>query len=156
MSAYLMRLICAAILCALVDALAGSGTGGGMRRVTAGIFLTLVAFSLPTELKLPELEPERFFREAQAAAAEGEDLAREECMERILQGCEAYVLNKAKDMGLEVSVTVTLDELLRPSHVELDGAASPLQRQEMTDVLVRELGVMEEDVVWKESYQSRE
>ena len=47
MRAYLLRLICAAILTALVDALAGSGAGSGIRRLTAGIFLTLVAFSLP-------------------------------------------------------------------------------------------------------------
>lgn len=156
MSAYLMRLICAAILCSLVDALAGSGTGGGMRRLTAGIFLTLVAFSVPTELELPELDPERFFREAQAAAAQGEDLAREAQAERILLGCEAYVLSKAEDMGLEVTVTIALDALLRPSHVKLCGAASPLQRQELTEALVRELGVMEEDVVWTQSHQSSE
>ena len=75
MSEYLMRLICAAILCALIDALCG--TGAGMRRLTAGIFLTLVAFSLPIKLELPELQPEHFFREAEQAAAQGEALARD-------------------------------------------------------------------------------
>ena len=66
MSSYLMRLICAAVLCALIDAIAGKGSG--MRRLTAGIFWTLVAFSLPKGLRLPGLEPARVVRAARAAA----------------------------------------------------------------------------------------
>lgn len=156
MNGYLMRLICAAILCALIDALGGSGTGAGMRRLTAGIFLTLVAFSLPTDFELPELQPERFFREAEQAVAQGEALARDARAECITESCEAYVWSKAEDMGLKVSVEIVLDEALRPCRVTLSGAASPLQQQELCDVLCAELGMGEEDVVWTQSYQSSE
>lgn len=154
MSGYLMRLICAAILCALIDALCG--TGAGMRRLTAGIFLTLVAFSLPTEFALPELDPDRFFREAEQAVAQGEALARDARAECITEGCEAYVWSKAEDMGLEVSVEIVLDEALRPCAVTLSGAASPLQRQELCEALCAGLGMGEEDVVWTDSHQSSE
>ena len=127
-----------------------------MRRLTAGIFLTLVAFSLPTELTLPELDPDRFFREAEQAAVQGEALAREARTECIMQGCEAYVLSKAEDMGLEVSVEIVLDADLRPCRVKLSGNASPLQQQELCGVLCTELGMGEEDVLWTRSYQSSE
>ena len=156
MSAYLMRLICAAILCALIDALGGSGTGAGMRRLTAGIFLTLVAFSLPTEFALPELDPDRIFREAEQVSFQGEALAREARTECIMQGCEAYVLSKAEEMGLEVSARIMLDEQFLPCRVELCGAASAQERQALSETGSRELGMGEEDVVWTDSHQSSE
>ena len=152
MSAYLTRLLCAAILCALVDALCGKK--GGVRKLTAGIFLTMVAFSLPMDLELPELKQERFLSEARAAVAEGEDLARDARADIIIVALEAYVWNKAEAMGLQVEVRITLDADLRPSRAELSGAASPLERQRLTDALVRELGVKEGDVVWTQSHQS--
>ena len=152
MSAYLTRLLCAAILCALVDALCGEK--GGIRKLTAGIFLTLVAFSIPAQFDLPELNPDRFLLDARSAVAEGEDLARYARADIIIEALEAYVWNKAEAMGLQVEVRITLDADLRPSRAELTGAASPLERQRLTDALVRELGVKEGDVVWTESYQS--
>lgn len=152
MSAYLTRLLCAAILCALVDALCGEK--GGIRKLTAGIFLTLVAFSLPAQFDLPELQPDRFLSDARSAAAEGEDLARDARADIIIDALEAYVWNKAEAMGLQVEVHITLDADLRPSRAELTGAASPLERQELTDALVRELGLKEGDVVWTQSHQS--
>lgn len=152
MSAYLTRLLCAAILCALVDALCGEK--GGIRKLTAGIFLTLVAFSIPAQFDLPELNPDRFLLDARSAAAEGEDQARDARADIIIEALEAYVWNKAEAMGLQVEVRITLDTDLRPSRAELSGAASPLERQRLTDALVRELGVKEGDVVWTQSHQS--
>lgn len=154
MSEYLMRLICAAILCALIDALCG--TGAGMRRLTAGIFLTLVAFSLPTKLELPELQPEHFFREAEQAAAQGEALARDARAECITKSFEAYIQSKAEEMGLEVSARITLDEQLLPCRVELWGTASVQERQALSETISLELGMGEEDVVWTDSHQSSE
>ena len=156
MSGYLMRLICAAILCALIDALGGSGTGAGMRRLTAGIFLTLVAFSLPTQLELPELQPERFFREAEQAAVQGEALAREARAECITKSFEAYIQSKAEEIGLEVSARITLDEQHLPCRVELYGAASVQERQMLREIISRELGMGEEDVLWTDPHQSSE
>lgn len=154
MSSYLMRLICAAVLCALIDAIAGKGSG--MRRLTAGIFLTLVAFSLPTDVRMPQLEPERFFREARAAAAEGERIGQDAKRERILLGCEAYIQSKAEDLGMTVSAEVTLDDGLLPCRVELIGTAAPLERQALCEAVSRDLGLMEEDVIWTQSHQSSE
>ena len=152
MSAYLTRLICAAILCALVDALCGSK--GGIRKLTAGIFLTLVAFSLPTDIDLPELQLECFLSDARTAVAEGEDMARDARADIIIEAMEAYVWNKAEAMGLQVEARITLDEDLHPSRAELTGAASPQERQALCDALTEELGLGEGDVVWTQSHQS--
>ena len=154
MRAYLLRLICAAILCALVDAL--SGTGSGMRKLTAGIFLTLVAFSLPMQLELPSLDTEQFFMEAQQAAGEGADLAHQALAQRISDDCAAYIGTKAEELGLRISAQVELDENLCPSGAILSGTASQEQRQALCAMISRELGIGEEEIRWNEPHQSSE
>ena len=156
MRAYLLRLICAALLTALVDALAGNGAGSGIRKLTAGIFLTLVAFSLPGNLELPELDLQQYLRQAEIAVSEGEDQAASFRADIIRSSVSAYIGTKAGDLGLEVTAEVTLDEDFRPRAVVLTGAASPIERQELTDTLVRELGLTKEAVTWTGSNQSSE
>lgn len=156
MRAYLLRLICAAILTALVDALAGSGAGSGIRRLTAGIFLTLVAFSLPGSLELPELDLEEYRRQAEAVVSDGKEQASSAQSDIISESLMAYIGTKAGEMGLTVTAELRLDEELRPCAAMLTGAASPLQRQELTDTLVRELGLTKEAVTWTEMDQDSE
>lgn len=153
MKAYLMRLICAAILCALVEALAGNGPGSGIRKLTAGIFLTLTAFSLPGNFELPEFDTNAIFSDARAAASEGVDQAEAARADIIIEACEAYVESKAAALGLELSVRVELDDQQQPCRAELTGAASPEERRELLAAL-EELGLGEEDVIWTLSYQS--
>ena len=156
MRAYLLRLICAAILTALVDALAGSGAGSGIRRLTAGIFLTLVAFSLLGSLELPELDLEEYRCQAEAVVSDGKEQASSVQSDIISESLAAYIGTKAGEMGLTVTAELRLDEELRPCAVMLTGAASPLQRQELTDTLVRELGLAKEAVTWTETNQDSE
>ena len=156
MRAYLLRLICAAILTALVDALAGSGAGSGIRRLTAGIFLTLVAFSLPESLELPELHLEEYLRQAEIAASEGAEQASSAQSDIIAESLMAYIGTKAGELGLTVTAEIRLDEELRPRAMVLTGAASPLLRQELTDTLVRELGLAKEAVTWTQMNQDSE
>ena len=156
MRAYLLRLICAAILTALVDGLAGSGAGSGIRRLTTGIFLTLVAFSLPGNLELPELHLEEYLRQAEIAASEGAEQASSAQSDIISESLAAYIGTKAGELGLTVTAELRLDEELRPCAVVLTGVASPLQRQELTDTLVRELGLAKEAVTWTQMDQDSE
>ena len=156
MRAYLLRLICAAILTALVDALAGNGPGSGIRKLTAGIFLTLVAFSLPGNLDLPDFDAEKYLRQAEIAVSEGEEQARSARADIIRESVAAYIGTKAGDLGLAVTAEIELDKELQPRAVMLTGAASPIERQELTEELVRELGLTKEAVTWTEWNQSSE
>ena len=156
MRAYLLRLICAAILTALVDALAGNVPGSGIRKLTAGIFLTLVAFSLPSDLELPELDLQTYLRQAEIAVSEGEEQAASFRADIIRESVAAYIGTKAGDLGLAVTAEIELDEELQPSAVALTGGASPAERQELTEALVRELGLTKEAVTWTGSNQSSE
>lgn len=154
MNGYLTRLICAAMVCALIRAL--SGENRGLLKMLCGIFLMLTVLSPVAGPVVPELDPDRFARDAEAAAREGADLARAEQEGIITEACEAYIWNKAAAMGLELTVRVELNEDLIPRAAVLKGEASPLERQSLTECITRDLGLGKEAVTWIDPYQSSE
>lgn len=151
---YLLRLICAAMVCALADAVGGRGPGQGMRRLVSGIFLVLTLFSLPGEGLLPELNGDDLRADAAAVIREGTDQAQEAKRKCISEGCAAYILSKAD--GLDLQVRVELGEDLMPAAVILSGQASPQERERLQRLVREDFGLGEEDVIWTEAYQSSE
>lgn len=156
MKAYLMSIIAAAFLVALLKALGGTGTGQGMLRLVGGILLTLTVFRPleVLELKLPQTE--HFRSDAQAAVSDGLEQAESMRNACITEGVQAYILNKAAAAGLDAQILVEVGEEGYPESVTVRATASPLQRQELTGVIVRELGIDKEAVIWIDPYQSSE
>lgn len=152
LTAYLMRLICAAFVCAFVQSVAGSSQG--LRRLIAGIFLTLTALSPMGDLELPDFDLDRLRADAQAAVMEGERQAEEMQTDIIMEACEAYIWNKAAGMGLELQIHLELDGQSLPCSVELTGAASPRERRLLTQMITQDLGMEREDVIWNDPHQS--
>lgn len=152
LSGYLMRLICAAIVCALIGSVAGRSQS--LRRLIAGIFLTLTALSPVEDLELPDLDLNRLQADAQAAVRDGTEQADEMRADIISEACQAYIWNKASELGLELEIRLELDGEGLPRSVELTGQASPLERRQLTQTIVRDLGLGREDVTWKDPYQS--
>ena len=93
---------------------------------------------------------------AQTAVADGLDQANKMRSACITEGYTAYILNKAAAEGLDAQVHVEAGEEGYPETVTIHAKASPLQRQELTGVLVRELGIDKEAVEWIDPYQSSE
>ena len=94
--------------------------------------------------------------DARAAARAGAEQAKEEQARIITEACEAYIWNKAAGLELELSVRVELGEDLTPEAVTLTGAASPLERQRLTDSIAGDLGIGKEAVIWIDPHQSSE
>ena len=154
MSGYLMRIVCAAMVCALVRAF--SGEGRGLRQLLCGVFLMLTVLTPAGELQLPQLSTQHLMDDARAAAQAGAEQAKEEQARIITEACEAYIWNKAAGLELELSVRVELGEDLTPEAVTLTGAASPLERQSLTDSIAGDLGLGKEAVIWIDPHQSSE
>ena len=156
MRAYLIKVICAALVCTLTESIGGDGPGKATRRLVGGMFLVLALLSPLGNMDLPALDLNALYREAEAITAEGSAMAEQERRHVISDSCEAYIWNKAAAMELELQVQVELDDEGMPCLVELSGPASPLERQELTAALVRELGMGKEDVIWIPSHQNSE
>lgn len=153
LSAYLLRVICGALVCALVDGICRSS---GLRRLTAGVFMMLTLLGPLGDFSLTELDLDHIRTEAQAAVRTGTGQMKKAQDAIITQSLEAYIWNKAADLGLQLQVCVTLDTQGLPQTVELTGTASPSDRQMLSAWIVRELGLGKEALVWISPHQSNE
>lgn len=71
--------------------------------------------------------------------------------ERIKQDCEAYVLDIAKALKLDITVDVQLEEqdgCPYPFRILLTGSAAPWQKQALQDILESDLGIPKERQSW--------
>lgn len=154
MRAYLWKVICAAVVCALADCIGTGGPGKAVRKLVCGAFLILTLLSPLDGAALPKLELQSLNRTADAIVRDGTAQAEKARYEIISDACAAYILNKAGALGL--TVEVELDEAGFPIRAVLTGDASPLERRTLTEAIVRELGIREEEIRWMESHQSSE
>ena len=151
---YILQLTAAAAVGAVACGMVGKkGTVGAAVKFLTGVFLIVTAASpltglRPEQLRLPG---EQLQAQAAAAAARGQAEARR-CLEQsIISRTEAYILDKAASISVQVTAEVTLSpgELPVPRSVILRGAAGPYDRTRLERWISRELGIEKEQIQWR-------
>jgi hypothetical protein len=150
---YALSVISAAVILSILQSLVQkSSCSGTLLRLIGGIFLTftvlkpIAAINLDSVLEIPwdYVEQGDYFAEQGAAKSY-------EQMEAIIkQQCEAYIGDKAQTCNaqLEISVTLTEDDIPKPSSVTLSGSVSPYQKQILKYWLEEELGIQGANQIW--------
>ncbi len=150
---YITAVSAAAVLCGIVNnLLPGGGVSKSLVKLICGIFLAFVVVSPLAEIDLgdlPALSTE-YLQDAQAASAEGEELASAAISERIKAQTEAYILDKARQFNADLTVEVTLSGGVLPSPVgvRLEGSISPYNKARLAAILAEELGIAKENQIW--------
>lgn len=153
MKAYLLSVVAAAIISAIVTKLLGSkGTQGAVGKLVAGLFL---AFTIILPLRSVEIGKlgsfaDVYSQQAQAAVEVGKLQTRQALQAGIKESCEAYILDKAQGWNahLEVEVTVSDDDIPMPVSVQLSGNVSPNAKSQLTRIITEDLGIPKEDQKW--------
>jgi len=88
--------------------------------------------------------------ESSAAVSRGEQSAKEAFCDIIRARSEAYILDKANALGLQVSVTVELAEKPAgtPYRVYIHGAATPFAKSQLVEYIRNTLGIAKENQIW--------
>ena len=150
---YLMGILAAALVCALVLRFSDSKSLVGVSIKMVAGFLMLTAVLGPWL----ELETDGLFTwtdelstDGSAFVSEGEKMAEDFYRDSIKQQLEAYILDEAKAYQCELSVEVILsDEVLAtPRQIRLSGDIAPYARQALTNSLAEKLGLSREDLIW--------
>ena len=150
---YLLGIVAAAILCAIVSQLPGKDSflGSTMKLIT-GVFM-LIALVSPVA-KLQIRMPSEIFtdisQQADQITASAVDSTRESVSAIIKEQTQAYILDKAKSYGLEMSVEVTLsdDRIPEPISVKLSGNVSPYNKKILSEAIEKDLGIPTEAQIW--------
>ncbi len=152
--AYLLSITGAAILCGIVTALTGTkGTVAAVCKLVTGVVMAaavvqpLASFSVNgLQQYLQEIE-----LDSAAAVEAGTALTRDALAQRIKAETQAYILDKAAQMGLELTVEVILseDDTLQPAAVILEGTASPYAKSALETLISNDLSIGKEALTWK-------
>lgn len=148
---YILSVVAAAILCGIVSGLAGKKANcAPILKLVCGIFLTLTVVRPIVKVDMDEIGGllSGLQTEAEAASAFGEEHLDHSLKESIKQATQAYILDKAGKLGLELTVSVHLDEENIPDEVILEGACSPYGKRELQSMIVSDLGIPKERQIW--------
>ena len=152
-SGYLIRIICAAVIYAVVTHLTNSNkTQAAILKIMSGVFMLLTVLSPLRNLDIDTLTDWELpgSPEAQAAIALGKDGAKTELRKSIKEQLEAYILQEASHYGAELSVEIVLDDgdYPEPESVTVSGNISPYAKRQISAMLETQLGIPKEAQQW--------
>lgn len=148
---YVVCVCCAALLCGIVNAMMPKGTAKELLKLVGGLFLVFTIIQPVQNVELPEAEDYgvRWQEEANEIIARGEEMARQAAISSIKQELEAYILDKAQALRLEIRAQLKLnEETLHPESLTIIGKGSPEAKNQLNSWICRELGLTQEDITW--------
>ncbi len=150
---YLIGVVAAAVLCSVITVLVGNkGAVGTVIKFLSGLLMTLAVLSPWTNISLDNLWgwTEDFTQAGQELVANGENMAEDAYRAGIKKQTEAYILEKARSLGTELTVEVSLSPLETPIPigVTLSGSISPYAKERLSQILEQELGIERKEQLW--------
>ncbi len=149
---YVMSIVAASILSGIILGFFQSSTVKQLLKMLCGLFLAFAVMRPIQQFDVSDLAipGTTEAREAQELAAMGEEMALDALRDIIKAETEAYILDKAAQLNvdLEVQVTVSGDDPPIPVSVTLTGPAAPYAKQRLEAVLTQELGIPKENQTW--------
>lgn len=150
---YILRIIAAAILCALVKTFSSKSSAvNSIVKTLCGVFLTLTILSPLVSLNLSSVTDHIyvFSADADECIETGVQLTDASVRNSIKEHTEAYIVDKAASLKAELTVEVTLsdDEVPAPYSVKLEGRISPYAKSMLTQLISDDLGISKENQTW--------
>ena len=123
-----------------------------MIKMILGLFILITAISPWSEFRLSDITEAVDITkyDAQSFASDGSNYSEELIRNGITDRTEAYILDKAESLGVELNVRVVLADAspYAPESVELSGYASPYNKMRIQRIIEDDLGIREECQIW--------
>jgi len=151
---YLLCLIGAALLCSIVTSTVNCTKNKDLIKLLCGLFLLLCLMKPFHRIDFSEIMKwsDAYAEEANNAVEAGKEITSERMLRCIKEELETYILDKAEDMKLDVSVDVTIDHDGIPRDIILYGTPDHYQKEKMTFILESDLGIPKENQIWTGSH----
>ena len=151
---YVISLLTAALLCSVVNVwIPSKGSGGALVRLISGVLITITMISPLVNIRIQDFSDMflEYSDSGQDYAQSGKEQAAMAMGEIIKQQTEAYILDKAACMGLDLEVEVTLSETdpIIPDTVMLKGQVSPYAKMQLISTIEDQLGIIREKQIWQ-------
>jgi len=150
---YILSIVAAALFCTIVKGLLNEKTTiGQIVKMLSGLLMAVAILSPLVNITFNDIY--HYFDDLNADAAQyvqdGKDTSRDQICSIIKSQTEAYILDKANRMGLEISVEVELDDSSNPipCGVVIRGGAAPYAKEVMQAYIEDNLGISKGNQQW--------
>lgn len=151
---YFLRLVAAALIVCIVLSLAKTEAAKRILRICCGAFIMLTALAPLASLRRDSFET--LFSELMQESSQQAETAQEHSEELLIaiikQNTEAYILDKAGELGAAVTVKVQLrcdGDYPVPESVRISGVFTQAQRQKLEQEIETALGIQKENQTWR-------
>jgi len=153
MKNYIFSIITAAIVCGIVKGfLSEKTTIGRIGGMLCGIYMVITIIAPLKDISFSGIGSylNGLTTDADAYVQEGKHAAEIQMRDIIKTQTEAYILDKANRMGLEISVEVELDvnNSSVPCGTVVNGAISPYAKEVLSSYIEDNLGISKEKQRW--------
>lgn len=153
MKAYILSIVTAAIICGIARGILDEkSTAGKMSILLSGLLMAITLISPLKDISFRDVTAyfEGISSQANVYVQEGSDAALNNMRGIIKTKTEAYILDKADRMGLEIAVEVELDGSNDkvPSGVVINGDISPYYKRVLSAYIENNLGITKEHQQW--------
>ena len=149
----MLSITTAAIICGVVIGLLSKSKSLPVIKVLCGLFLTLTALQPITDIDLDLVISEfdlHHLTSGKSVVSQGEKIADESLTQIITAETEAYILDKAEELGAALQVKVFLREETPPvpDSAIIKGTVSPFVKENLMDMMESDLGITKEKQRW--------
>ena len=149
---YILCVICTVFLCGIMQALFAESAISGVVKFITGLIVTVSLLSPALTGKIESLDHyfESITVDGEWAVKQGETDAKETMRKYVAEEIKSYIMNKAIELGVEISVDVELsaDTYPTPETVTISGSIAPFGKKQISAYLSETLGITEEQQVW--------
>ena len=151
---YILGIVASAMVCAIAGSLVNDKTSTGkLVKLIANLLMTVTILAPLVNISFQNITNylDDISIQANQYAENGTQMAQDRAAGIIKSKTEAYILDKANSMGLEIGVEVELDDSSNtlPSGVIISGTLSPYAKQVLGEYMEDMLGIPKENQKWK-------
>lgn len=153
MKEYILGIMVAGIVCSIAGSLVNNKTATGkILRLLTGVLMVVTVFSPVLNISFDSITDylDGLTAQGDFYASSGQTMAEESMSVIIKEQIEAYILDKADRMDLDIAVEVALDDRNNsvPCGVTITGNLSPYAKGILGSYIEEKLGVAKENQRW--------
>lgn len=151
---YLLSVIASAMICGMITGLLGKkGTYPSVVKMLCGLFVSITIISPIKQIQFSDYKANlhHLSKDANEIVEQSKINTQNAVAKLIEEKVEAYILKRADELDLQISVDVILDtaDSYTPKTIIIYGAASASAKQSLQEMIIKELGIAKENQVWK-------
>lgn len=149
---YVIAIISAAIVCSVIKGIVGNGLSHGIIKILCGSFLAFTFLKPISEVSFDSVFASMSLEidEGDRLITEGQNASRAAIQKEITDRITKLIAQKAKDIGVEITVQVIYseDSVPIPIALEITGEITPYARVQLSHYIRSEFGIGEEGIHW--------